>query len=116
LIFERFAQMGSARALSRALGITGKRGQQATTLALAQMGVAHALVRALKAEGITGKQSKPIDEGYLYRLLNNPIYVGETVRKGMYPGKHKAIISRALWNKVHKILSGVTPRRASKTR
>ena len=73
-------------------------------------------MRALKAEGITGKRGKPIDEGYLYRLLNNPIYVGEAVHKGMYPGKHKAIVSRALWNKVHKILSGVAPETGGKKR
>ena len=79
-------------------------------------GSVHALMRALKAEGITGKRGKPIDEGYLYQLLNNPIYVGEAVHKGMYPGKHKAIVSRVLWNKVRKILSGVTPGRAAKTR
>ena len=99
----------------KAEGITGKR-EQATAIALAQTRSVHALVRALKAEGITGKRGKPIDEGYLYKLLNNPIYMGEAVRKGMYSGKHKAIVSRALWHKVRKILSGVTPRRAAKTR
>jgi hypothetical protein len=118
MIFERLAEIGSVTKLRLALkaeGITSKRGQ-ATALALAQMGSVPALVRALKAEGITGKRGKLIDEGYLYRLLNNPIYVGEAVCKGMYPGKHKAIVSRVLWNRIRKILSGVTPRRASKTR
>ena len=118
MIFERLAEMGSVTKLILALkaeGITGKR-EQATAIALAQMGSVHALMRALKAEGITGKRGKPIDEGYLYQLLNNPIYVGEAVHKGMYPGKHKAIVSRVLWNKVRKILSGVTPGRAAKTR
>ena len=111
MIFERLAELGALKAE----GITGKR-EQATAIALAQMGSVHALMRALKAEGITGKRGKPIDEGYLYQLLNNPIYVGEAVHKGMYPGKHKAIVSRVLWNKVRKILSGVTPGRAAKTR
>ena len=83
---------------------------------LAEMGSVTKLILALNVEGITGKRGKPIDEGYLYQLLNNPIYVGETVHKGMYPGKHKAIVSRVLWNKVRKILSGVTPGRAAKTR
>ena len=118
MIFERLAEMGSVTKLILALkaeGITGKR-EQATAIALAQMRSVHALMRALKAEGITGKRGKPIDEGYLYQLLNNPIYVGEAVHKGMYPGKHKAIVSRVLWNKVRKILSGVTPGRAAKTR
>src|SRR5262249_15478096 len=74
---------------------------------VAQLGSAHAVVRALKAEGITGKRGKLINESYLYRLLNNPIYVGGVVHQGRYPGKYKAIVSRVLWNKVQKILSGV---------
>ena len=42
-----------------------------------------------------------IDKGYLYKLLNNRVYVGEAVHKGTaYPGEHKAIISQALWDKV----------------
>jgi hypothetical protein len=49
-------------------------------------------------------------------MLNNPIYVGETVRKGMYAGGHKPIVSRKLWNRVREILSGVTPGGAAKTR
>jgi Recombinase len=110
MIFERLAEMGSVTKLILALkaeGITGKR-EQATAIALAQTGSVHALIRALKAEGITGKRGKPIDEGYLYQLLNNPIYVGEAVHKGMYSGKHQAIVGRALWGKIRKILSGVT--------
>jgi len=83
---------------------------------LAEMGSVTKLILALKAEGITGKRGKPIDKGYFYQLLNNPIYVGEAVHKGMYPGKHKAIVSRVLWNKVRKMLSGVTPGRAAKMR
>ena len=42
-------------------------------------------MRKLKAEGITGKRGKPIDKGYLYRLLNDPIYIGEAAHKGKYP-------------------------------
>ena len=74
MIFERFVKIGSA-----------------TTL-----------VRALRAEGIRGKQGKLIDKGYLYKLLNNRVYIGEAVHKGTaYPGEHEAIIDRALWDKVH---------------
>jgi hypothetical protein len=70
----------------------------------AREGSAPALVRALEAEGITGKRGKPIDKGYLFMLLNNPIYVGDAARKGMahpYPGEHEAIVDRALWDRVH---------------
>src|SRR5438874_6588422 len=77
MIFERFTRIGSA-----------------TTL-----------VRSLRAEGITGKRGKLLDKGYLYKLLNNRVYVGEAVHKGTaYAGEHQAIIDRALWDRVHAVL------------
>jgi site-specific DNA recombinase len=89
MIFERFAKMGSA-----------------TTL-----------VNALRAEGITGKRGKLVDKGYLYKLLNNRVYLGQAVHKGTsYPGEHKAIISQQLWDKVHNILCDSPRRRAARTR
>ena len=89
MIFERFVTIGSG-----------------TTLA-----------RALHGEGVTVRSGKPIDKGVLYKLLNNRVYVGEAVHKGVaYPGEHKPIVSRELWDKVHAILS-VSPRlRAAGTR
>jgi site-specific DNA recombinase len=89
MIFERFTKIGSA-----------------TTL-----------VSALRAEGITGKRGKLVDKGYLYKLLNNRVYVGQAVHKGIsYPGEHKAIISQELWDKVHNILCDSPRRRAARTR
>jgi site-specific DNA recombinase len=39
--------------------------------------------------------------GALYHLLNNRIYIGETVhRKESYTGQHQPIVPRDLWNKV----------------
>jgi DNA invertase Pin-like site-specific DNA recombinase len=39
--------------------------------------------------------------GALYHLLNNRIYIGEIVHRGQsYPGQHKAIIPRELWDQV----------------
>jgi site-specific DNA recombinase len=39
--------------------------------------------------------------GALYHLLNNRIYIGETIhRKESYAGQHQPIVSRELWNKV----------------
>lgn len=39
--------------------------------------------------------------GALYHLLNNRIYIGETVhRKESYTGQHQPIVSRELWSKV----------------
>jgi site-specific DNA recombinase len=89
MIFERFTRIGSA-----------------TTL-----------VRSLRAEGITGKRGKLVDKGYLYKLLNNRVYVGEAVHKGTaYAGEHQAIIDRALWDRVHGILRESPRKRAAHTR
>jgi hypothetical protein len=64
-IFERFVRTGSA-----------------TTLAA-----------DLRKQGTINRVGKPIDKGQIYKLLNNPVYVGEAVHKGTsYPGD----ISRAL--------------------
>jgi DNA invertase Pin-like site-specific DNA recombinase len=89
MIFERFTRIGSA-----------------TTL-----------VRSLSAEGITGKHGKLVDKGYLYKLLNNRVYVGQAVHKGTaYPGEHRAIISQELWDRVHIILCDSPRRRGARTR
>lgn len=88
-IFERFARVGSA-----------------TKLAL-----------ALRAEGVTGKRGKLLDKGYLYKLLNNRVYVGEAVHKGTpYPGEHRAIVDRRLWDRVHAILKESPRKRGARTR
>jgi DNA invertase Pin-like site-specific DNA recombinase len=89
MIFERFVRIGSA-----------------TTL-----------VRMLRTEGMTGKYGKLVDKGYVYKLLNNRIYIGLAVHKGMaYPGEHEAIVSQALWDKVRSILADSPRRRGARTR
>ena len=89
LVFERFAEIGSATVLAR----------------------------ELRADGVTTKQGKPVSKGYLYRVLNNRVYIGEAVHKGQsYPGQHKGIIPRKLWDKVHAILQESPRKRASNTR
>jgi site-specific DNA recombinase len=71
----------------------------------------------LRAGGITTKQGKPVTKNYIYRLLNNRVYIGEAVHKGTgYPGQHKGIISRKLWEKVHAILTESPRKRACNTR
>jgi hypothetical protein len=66
---------------------------------------------------VTTKRGKLINKGYLYKLLNNQVYIGKAVHKGTaYPGEHEAIISLDLWDKVHSIVK-VSPRaRANHTR
>jgi site-specific DNA recombinase len=89
MIFERFTRIGSV-----------------TTL-----------VKELREEDIRGKQGKLVDKGYVYKLLNNRVYVGEAVHKGTgYPGEHEAIINFALWDRVHSILRESPRKRAGYTR
>jgi site-specific DNA recombinase len=63
------------------------------------------LIEALAAEGALNKQGKPIDKGYLYRVLHNQVYLGEAVHKGAaHPGEHDPIIDRRLWDQVHALI------------
>jgi hypothetical protein len=87
MIFERYAQLGSAPMPKRALV---------------------ALMRKFRAEGITDKRGKPIDKACLYRLLNDRVYTGKVVHKGKYRARHKAIVDPALWLKVHRVRRALT--------
>jgi len=82
-----------------------------------KIGSATTLVRTLRAQGVTGKYGKLVDKGYIYKLLNNRTYIGLAVHKGTaYPGEHEAIVSQALWAKVHNILADSPRNRAARTR
>jgi hypothetical protein len=74
------------------------------------------LVEELNAQGSVTKSwttkqgviraGKPWNKGYIYRLLNNPLYLGEVSHKQeRYPGEHDAIVSRELWERVHVMLA-----------
>src|SRR5205823_2005455 len=44
---------------------------------------------------------KSFSRGHLYRLLSNPIYIGEIAHKGqLYPGQHRALIDTETWTAV----------------
>ena len=82
-----------------------------------KVGSATLVARALNAEGVATRRGKPIDKGFLYKLLNNRVYIGDAVHKGTaYPGEHKAIISLDLWNRVHGILRESPRTRSRRTR
>ena len=81
------------------------------------VGSATILARTLAAEGVTTKRGKPVNKGYLYKLLINQVYIGKAVHKGTaYPGEHEAIISQDLWNKVRSIIKESPRARANHTR
>ncbi|WP_036282598.1 recombinase family protein [Methylocystis sp. ATCC 49242] len=89
MIFERFVELGSATILAK----------------------------EFSEKGLRNKRGALIDKGFLYRVLNNRVYLGEACHKGAsYPGEHEAIIGADLWDKAHAIL-GESPRaRAANTR
>ncbi len=63
------------------------------------------------------RQGKLMDKGYIYKLINNPIYIGKIVHKDeTYPGLHQAIIDQSLWDQAHEIMK-ISPRtRANENR
>jgi site-specific DNA recombinase len=89
MIFERFAALGSASTLAR----------------------------ALQAEEIRNKRGKLIDKGFIYKLISSRVYLGEAVHKGTsYPGEHNPIITQELWDRVHSILKESPRERRAKNR
>jgi hypothetical protein len=49
---------------------------------------------------------RPFTRGQIYKLLSNPIYIGEIHHKGqVYAGKHEAIIDRTTWDSVQQMLA-----------
>jgi site-specific DNA recombinase len=81
------------------------------------IGSATKLAKALVAEGVRTKSGRPVDKGYIYRLLNSRVYLGEATHKdASYPGEHAAIIDRSLWDKVHTILQTSPRLRAANAR
>jgi site-specific DNA recombinase len=81
------------------------------------IGSATKLAKALVAEGVCTKSGRPVDKGYIYRLLNSRVYLGEATHKGAsYPGEHAPIIDSSLWDKVHSIMETSPRLRAANAR
>jgi site-specific DNA recombinase len=56
--------------------------------------------RSTTASGIE-RGGKPFSPGHIYKLLSNPIYIGEIAHKGrLYPGQHPALIDTETWTAV----------------
>ena len=78
---------------------------------------ATAIVRELAAEGFVNRYGQSLDKGRLYKLLHNPVYIGQAVHKGTaYPGEHQPIITKALWDKVQAVFAENPNKRAGRTR
>jgi site-specific DNA recombinase len=98
-IFHRYLKLRSVHALREELAATGTMSK-----------------RRIRADG-TRYGSQKLSRGALYLILQNRIYRGETTHKGnAYPGKHQAIVEKALWDNVQAVLAGNRVERASGTR
>jgi site-specific DNA recombinase len=81
-----------------------------------EIGSGTELARELAERGVTTSRGHRIDKKFIYRMLNNRVYIGEAVHKGTsYPGEHEAIIDRDAWEKVHAILKESPRKRAART-
>lgn len=75
------------------------------------------LAQELAKENVRNKYGKLVDKGYLYKLLNNRVYLGDAVHKGTaYPGEHKAIIDQETWDSVREVLKESPRKRAGQSR
>jgi site-specific DNA recombinase len=82
-IFERYRALGCVSKLQEDLEQRGIRSKQ----------------RVLASGQVLGGGS--FGRGALYHLLQNRIYLGEVVHKGVsYPGEHERIIDEGLWSAV----------------
>lgn len=82
-----------------------------------EIGSGTELVKAAADRGMHTSRGNQIDKKFVYRILNNRAYLGETVHKGnSFPGEHEAIIDRDTWDKVHQILKESPRKRANNTR
>jgi len=82
-----------------------------------EIGSGTELARDLAARGVTTARGHRIDKKFIYRMLNNRVYIGEAVHKGnSYRGEHEAIIELDVWDKAHAILTESPRKRAARTR
>jgi DNA invertase Pin-like site-specific DNA recombinase len=87
-IFRRYVELRSVRALKAELDAAEIRSKHRTF-----------------AEGTIYGGHK-LSRGALYLMLQNRIYRGEITHKGnAYPGEHKAIVDKPLWDKVQAVLA-----------
>jgi hypothetical protein len=95
-IFERFLALGSVRRLQEELARTELRSKL-----------------RLNRDGTRAGGCR-FSRGAIYKLLANPIYVGEVPHRSLsHPGQHEAIIERQLWEQVRQRLHEHTRRTAA---
>lgn len=98
-VFTRFVRSGSTTLLAQELNAEGS----ITKSWVTKTGKLHA--------------GRPWNKADIYRLLNNPLYIGDVTHKGeRFPGEHEAIVPLHLWDESHAILARNYRARAVRTR
>ncbi len=98
-IFSDFVETGSTTTLAQQLNEEGHTTKSWTT-----------------KKGTT-RAGKPWNKVLVYRVLSNPLYIGEVTHKGeRYPGEHELIVTRRLWDQAHSILARNCRTRGVRTR
>lgn len=73
------------------------------------------LAKKMSDEGFRMSASVKCNKRNVERILNNPLYVGDFIFKGVrYEGKHEPIVSRELFHEVQKVIKNQTSTRANK--
>ncbi|MBA2453875.1 MAG: recombinase family protein [Chloroflexia bacterium] len=66
-----------------------------------------AVTRMSRDAGLRHKTGTPVPKATIHRILTNPLYTGDVVWDGhRFPGRHEAIISRELFERVQNVLHG----------
>jgi len=98
-IFSDFVETGSTTTLAQQLNEEGHTTKSWTT-----------------KEG-RHRAGKPWNKVLVYRVLHNPLYIGEVTHKGEhYPGEQEPIVTRRLWDQAHSILERNGRTRGVRTR
>jgi DNA invertase Pin-like site-specific DNA recombinase len=63
------------------------------------------MLNRIEQIGLTGKSGKPVSKSCLVHFLTNPFYYGQMRFNGeIYEGKHEALISKSLFDRVQEVL------------
>ena len=82
-----------------------------------EVGSATELAREAARRGIRTPRGNTMSKNFLYRILNNRVYIGEAVHKGTgYAGEHQRLIDQKTWDRTRAILRESPRVRANNTR
>jgi len=66
-----------------------------------ELGCVRLLQKRITEEGVRSVSGHVLSRGTLYKMLSNPIYIGQIRHKGAcHPGQHEGIIGQELWDQV----------------